>query len=980
MPSPSSTKRIHILVCICSYTLFNSVSAQPAAEPTPNDEVVKLDHYVVSTTTGSHLPATEGVVAVPITVIDAEQIERIGPQGNLLEVLRKGLPFFTGNGNLGTSNSNTASINTMGGAGIQLRNLSTLVLINGRRVANSGANARGGRTFVDLNQIPLSSVERVEILSDGASAIYGSDAVGGVVNIILKSNHSGTDIGGRYAFSTADGHYDEQSAYLTTGAGTKRAHITVSAHYAKTSPLLQNDRAYSRITTVGRTAFISGALFTGTTPSHFLNTSLSTPSATNPTGIAATAPNLAALVSNGTYATANTAQIANTFNLAPYVTLLHKQEQKTATASGVIRLADRHLQFFGDLIYSESDSASQLAAQAPNNPITVPAGAPFNPLTTGVNVAFRYTPAPRVFENTSDLTRFTAGLRGEITSRLRWEAAFTSNRSSIEATTSNVLYATNIARAIAGGYDQAGNPVGGGNYSRVDSTFGGLVPNFVIQPAFDPFARPEAVNPASLRYVLGKSFGAFAAKLDTFDLKLAGQLLPLPAGSVDFVLGGETRREFLEGKPDANTAANLWTGATAFQKFRRTREIRAGFAEINLPITGKKFTAPGLRKIDASVAFRSERYDDPQVGRSNVPKYSLRWQPFEEQFALRYTHSKAFSAPSLFSLYGASTISNTNQTAVRDALGPQFSGQAQQRTGSNPDLRSTDSTLQTLGLIAKPKHVPGLTASLTYVHVDQRDLIGSPGVVTIMQSVNQLGAASPYIDDLALGNFPGLPGARSITQVNELSTGLNNGSFGVSDIYINNGGTNIAGQKIRSLDISLDYESPATSFGRFDCNAAITFFLDYRFQALPSEPYYEYAGTATAIQGTGTQGTLPGYRTFASFGWKIKNAEFRFANTHIPSVDDLGTGGHAFATNPASQRSRVNSYTSWDISASYQIKADRKSHASRILANTTLGLGINNLTNVMPPSAPRAFLDSGADTSTYGPIGRLYYIRALKKF
>ncbi len=967
----------HSLRLIATLGITAALSAQtPPADSA--DETVRLENYVV--TTGSNIPTAADALAFPITVIDSTQIERIGEQGNLLELLRKGSPLFSGNGNLGTSNSNTASINTMGGAQIQLRNLDTLVLINGRRVANSGANARSGRSFVDLNQIPIAAVDRIEILSDGASAIYGSDAVGGVVNLILKSNYNGAEISGRTAFSTADGDYSEQSYSLTAGAANQRASLTVSANYAETDPLLQSDRAYSQITTRGRSAFISGAVFTGSTPSHFLNPALNTPSATNPTGLAATAPNLAALVANGTYENATTASIANTFNLAPYVTLLHAQEQKTATANGTFKLIGRQLEFFGDVLYSETDSQSQLAAQAPTTALTVPAGAPFNPLTTSVNVAFRYLPAPRVFKNHSALTRYTAGLRGEITPRLRWEAAYTDNRNTINATTSNVLYLPNVNSAIAGGFDQNGNVVAGGAYSRVDTTYGGPAPAFVIQPAFDPFARPAAVNRQSLNYVLGNSSGSFEAGLSCLDAKLTGELFNLPGGPIGFAVGGDRRNETLIGRPDANTAAGLWTGATSFQRFNRERDVDAAFAEVKVPLTGHDWKLPFAHALDLSVAYRTEDYSDLQDSRSTVPKYTLRWLPFDEQLALRYTYSEAFSAPTLFSLYGPATLGSTNQTAIPTALGSQFAGQAQQRSGSNPNLRPTDSRIQSLGFVASPKFLRGLTATVTYVHIDQTDLTGSPGVVTILQSVNQLGPASPYINDLTLGAFPGSPGARPITQVNELSTGLANGTFGVSDIYINNASTNVAGQKIRSLDFALDYESPETALGRFDFNTAATFYLDYQFQALPEQPYYEYAGTATSIQGTGTQGTLPGYRTFSSLGWRFKNWELRFAHTYIPSVDDLGTGGHAFATNPASIRARVDSYNAWDISAGYRFKSDSPRRAARWLNGTSIKIGVNNLTDEMPPDAPRAFVDSGADTSTYGPIGRLYTVRASKKF
>ncbi len=150
------------------------------------------------TVTGSLLPTTPDQVAVSVISLDARQMEQDGISTNPLEILRKAIPSFAGRSNAGTSNANNDNQRTAGGSQLQLRNLPTLILVNGRRVANSGVGGINGKNFVDVNQIPAAAIDHIEVLTDGASSIYGSDAIGGVVNFILKSDYDGIKAGGRY--------------------------------------------------------------------------------------------------------------------------------------------------------------------------------------------------------------------------------------------------------------------------------------------------------------------------------------------------------------------------------------------------------------------------------------------------------------------------------------------------------------------------------------------------------------------------------------------------------------------------------------------------------------------------------------------------------------------------------------------------------------------------------------------------------------
>src|ERR1700716_341435 len=230
------------------------------------------------TVTGSLLPTTPDQVAVSVISLDGKQLDQTGVSTNALEILRKAIPSFAGRSNAGTSNANNDNQRTAGGSQLQLRNLPTLILINGRRVANAGIGGLNGKNFVDVNQIPAAAIDHIEVLTDGASSIYGSDAIGGVVNFILKSESQGVTLGGRNA--TAAGGYGERSAYLSGGATLGSVNITATGSFSPTDPLYQNSRSFTS-PLYGKTSGIPGVVAGG---NDLLAYALSSPAAKNPVG------------------------------------------------------------------------------------------------------------------------------------------------------------------------------------------------------------------------------------------------------------------------------------------------------------------------------------------------------------------------------------------------------------------------------------------------------------------------------------------------------------------------------------------------------------------------------------------------------------------------------------------------------------------------------------------------------------------------
>lgn len=989
-----------LLSLIAGLSLVTTAVAQTtAASATGNpssQERVTLEKFVV---TGSNIPTAADAVAVPVTILGRFDLEQTGLDTNLLEVLQKRMPIFAGNGNLGVTNSNVGANSTYGGSQASLRNLDTLVLMNGRRLPDSGTNARGGRAFVDLNQIPLAAVQSIEVLTDGASAIYGSSAVGGVVNIKLRTDFNGVEVGGRYGFSTREGDYEEKSAYIVAGAKRPGVGLTVSASWSDITPLYQSDRAFSS-PIVGRTATISGAVSptSANFPTHLLRSDLVSPSRAVPTGTAATAADLAALQAAGVYQASAFQPIADSFDLSPLVTLTLESEKKSGSLAGSFELIPNTIELFVEGLYSKSDSFSQLAAQPVT--ATVPINSPYNPTRSSIFAAFRYVPAPRQFANGSELQRIVGGVRGRIFDRYQWEIGYNHNINELTNQVHNVLYNPNLQLSIAGGYNAQGQPQVGGRYARVFNGFFAAPPgtstlaqwqaaitpaNSVVQPALDIFARPAGVDPAAIANIFSFSSSVFESKLRQWDAKIAGNVLDLPGGGLGVAVGASVVTEQLSGEPDANSystgpTAGRWNGATFFNPFSKSRDIDSAFAEVRLPVFGERNRIPGFEVLELTAAYRYEDYSD--AGTSKVPKYGLRWRPIPDDLTIRATYSEAFAAPALYSLFGPTTQGFSATAEVPNVFG--VNGQAQSRTGYNPDLKPSTADTYSVGIVYSPKAIRGLTLSADYISIDQKDLVGSVGRTEIMRNVEQLGPNSPYVNQVAIGNWPTnpdplLPAATRVTAAGQLGAMLRSG-VSANQIFLSDTVINIAGQRVKALDLAANYELPWKDFGRFNVGTTGTFFLDYKFQALPTQPYFEYAGHVTN-GGTGAQGAVPGMRWYTTLAWQNGPWSAHLANTFIDELTDIGPGGITFVSSSTLRRRPVEAYSTFDAALGYTFTRQPSDAGwRRWVGGMRLTVGVNNITDEMPSLSPQAFNESNADVSTYSPIGRLWYISAQYKF
>ncbi|MBX3736929.1 MAG: TonB-dependent receptor [Candidatus Didemnitutus sp.] len=876
-----------------------------AASPT-DDKVLKLDSYQV---TGSYLPAAANSVAIPVISIDRNSIENSGNSSDVLEILRKTAPQFNGNANLGSGNANIGGGSTNGGSQLALRNTNTLVLVNGRRVAYAPVGASGGFQFVDVNLIPVAAVERIEVLADGASAIYGTDAVAGVVNIILRSDYNGFEAGGRYGWATSQGHAAERSAYIVGGVSNGKTSFTMSAEWIKDDPIFAYERPYSAVT-FGSPTF-AGSVNIGS-DFYYLNDSLGAPA------VVGGGRSPAALVAAGVYSGPRSAgQQFELFNLSRYVTQKLGNQRHAFTGAFEHKVTDT-FSIFGDLLYSNTRTASQINGQ-PLNIGSVPAGQFGNPFDVAVTPRNRLVDHPRQFFNDTTGIRGVVGLRGQLTPEWKWEAAANYNRITQDYKNPGVINNTNLIAAVEAG-------------------------------AFNLFARnndPAAYGPFN---IVGTASGGFVSTLVNYDAKVTGTLFQVPAGNVDVAVGGEIRREKLTGDADPlsipDAQGNIgWNGAVSLSPFTADRDVKSIFTEIRVPVLAN---APGAHLLELSGALRYEKYSD--TSDPTVPKITVRYLPFNDEFALRGTYSKSFTAPTLYNLFGPAGIGFTSAFTLdpHDGSDPIDNYQTNYQSTSNPNLDPAKSRNYTAGFVYSPKNLKGFALSVDYWNIKQTGLIAAYGGARILQSVEDLGTASPYYDRVRIGSFTGA----HVTGPGQISAGV------PDDIYVTDSLVNLAAVKLDGFDVTAKYRWDTGTWGAFNFQSNVGIYNSYKVSFFPGEDPEETAGHSSNFNGT-----VPRWQTYTSADYKWNNWGAFLGVRYLPSVTDNEDGAH------------VGSFYTLDASVSYAFDRSWK-----YLGGARVTFGVNNAFNRFGPLDPTVNTDANVDVATYGSTGRLLYVDLRYQF
>jgi iron complex outermembrane receptor protein len=734
--------------------------------------------------TGSSIKRIEGESALPVQVITREEIEK-GGSTTAAELITK----ISANSATLTDGASFSDIaGQRGFNGANLRGIgvsSTLILLNGRRMANFASP--GGASGVDLNAIPTAAIERVEVLKDGASAIYGTDAIGGVINFITRRDFRGAQIYG-YASRTQDGGADKSIATLSGGVGdlnNDRFNAFAVLDYQDTGTLRSTQRDWVKGSYQPDINLDVGS--SNTYPANFRVLRPGSNSATGPR-INPSAPGCNPPATRY-FPESFVGSRACYYDYMQDTEIFPASKRLSLIGRAAAALSHSHT-LFAEYTHSRTETLYRISALTVTN-LNYPA-------------AGRYYPSG-------------IGVSGPL--RLNWRLSEAGGRTNeVESTADRILLG---AKGLFSGweYDTALNR----SVSRVtDAYVDGYVATTPFNAAvatgnINPFGPSDAAGLTLLRSTKIRDDARDSEGTTTsFDLKASRGLFAMAGGEAALALGAEVRRERMDFRASDLLRRGEIRGDGAAENFSGRRSVAAAFAELSLPFT---------TQVEAQLALRADRYDD--VGNTTNPKLGVRWTPTREML-VRSAYGTGFRAPSLADLYTPTRIGQTNGV-YNDPLGcirvgnlnntnnPDYCGiQPDKLRGGSKDLKPEKSRQFSLGVVLKPSR--HFNAALDYFRIEKTDVITSPEGIYFANPTAYAAFITRAAADPAL---PGIPGR--ITQIDSRLR-------------------NIGGFKTDGFDIGLEVRSPTHSWGRLSASLNGTYVLHYKVQEGPGQPYTEGVG------------------------------------------------------------------------------------------------------------------------------------------
>ncbi|MBL8544312.1 MAG: TonB-dependent receptor [Hyphomonadaceae bacterium] len=664
---------------------------QDAAEAAENEQEVIV--------TGTRIRGAAPAGANTLT-LNRSAIEQSG-RTTLAEVLQTLPQNFSGSQNEATQNNTTvAGRNIAFASTVDLRGLgadATLTLVNGRRLAPAGFG-----NFVDISSIPLAAVERVEILADGASATYGSDAVGGVVNVILRNNFDGAEASVRYG-DTSSSDSAEYGASFVAGRDWSSGHLLAGIEHRAREALAASARAYaanSDLRPFGGSNFSTNQGNPGTI-TRIGATAVTYAIPTGQNGLSLTQADLLPGVVNYRNAQADDdllpQQQSNSLFLA-FEQALTPSVSLYAEALATRREASlRDTQLGTTLIVPESNYYRQL-----------------NGLFLGQgNLSVAYSMAqdlgPSITETDTRAISAIAGLKWDI-GAWRIDASAALGAHNDEQTYRNVFDPTGINAALA-----SGDPA----------------------TAFNPFSDGSNTPASVLQQLRLSQITENDSDLVAYGLRGDGPLFSLPAGAVRLAIGLERRAESFS----IVRVNHYGSGASAISPTFRAgeRSIDAAYAELFIPVTAPELAIPFAYAVDLSLSARSEGSDSFEA---TTPKIGLTWA-LSPDLALRASWGRSFKAPQFNQTLGDISATYASAPPFIDPYADDGSTGVLFLGGSNPDLAPEEAETWTAGFQLTPRARPRLRLSATYFDIDFANRISSP--TDILTAIRNPGAFADYL-------------------------------------------------------------------------------------------------------------------------------------------------------------------------------------------------------------------------------------------
>jgi iron complex outermembrane receptor protein len=987
--------------------------------------------------TGSNIPTAEEVGPNPVTNLNRDYIQKTGTVS--VEQLLKDQPVNNSN-SIPVAGNGTSQGGPVGFTSVSLRALdpgASLVLLDGRRVTR----VLGG-TFVDINTIPLAAVESIEILKAGASAVYGADAVAGVVNIHLWKDFRGAQIS-QYYGNTLDKDAGAYKADVLFGVGDDKMSITGDIFYFHHNSTFNGDRGNS---------LTPPFLSSNASPWNF-NVSTAVAAATG----APVAPGAGPLEFVSPQSTTNGLDPASTylaavgriratpggilpgFNFNLFSSLYPEQERWGGYAAFNDKICGEQLQIFGDFYYADVKQHDELAPIAtgsfvtegsptlaipphsdlngvapPNTPRFAgqPEGAgagevqtntpvnafnpfnPFNQIISGGTRARIFDFGNRLIDIENEAYLATIGVKGDKVFGSSWgyDGAFRY---------SQIYTISQIQTASASRLNRIMNAADPIFDPNSDQFIGTTIP---YNP-FTSFTEPTfASNIPSILFARANIRDLTKSALTAADFHVyTTDLFEMPAGTVGFAFGGDWRREQYDFNPDDENKTGDQIGVGIARPSFGGRKAYGIFAETQIPITSPKMGIPGLYSLEfnASGRFEEFRNNDTNVV---VPRIGVRWQPFNEELTIRATWGEGFIEPSLASLYGAPLfILAVTNTAPFLPPGTNPPGgvepETAQEVDANKNLQPEDSRNFSAGFVYTPKWIKNWQPNATLtMSVDFWD-VERTGVVTV-----------PSAQSLVQAFFKGTlqPG-----QVVTIDPATNTANF------VRSGFENSGRQRARGIDFSLQYQVQTANIGTFTWSNDWTYLDSFLFQLNGDAKTHEVSGRTNndpfegAFFGQVTIGDgFLKWKGISRLTWDWNNIDLSIAaryndgfreqrTTKIPPDNvpvehwikqriffDGQLSYNLVFTQPVEERPVAGySKDNKEVKSGKDKEVVEQTAAGmpcwkNLLNNTTFTVGCNNILGEDPPKAFGTFLGNANNfpVGLYDNLGRFWYVELVKRF
>lgn len=944
---------------ITNFKILTSVSLIMAAMPGYTEEVnqnsIAEDKIEKIAVVGSRVEAL-AEDALPVTVMSSDEIESLGAT-NMQDLLS----YIPSVGDFEFNDANTGTNGARGDvAGVNLRSLgsgNTLTLLNGRRmvVHPTFENKNGVPSILyNVNSIPSSAISRIEVLRDGASALYGADATGGVVNLMSFDSLHGFTVSGKYGASE-NTPYDELTLTAKGGFSLNDARTQVglfTTHYRRSGVAITDlDPLYGELNRVGNTSI----------PQEWRNNNrLNNLSAVTPYSVFQTG----SLNDQGRFISTGSLHVNQNLEVMPGVgsqrfdfnqeVWITPDTERTNFMLKVDHDFDSGLELFAEAVYYDSYSKTQRASSPLDSGlayIIVPESNYYN--TTGSDVLLtRYRPTelgPRFIEVDQDSYRFLTGLRGEWKG-WDWESAVLYSAASADDEEFNRLSKTLLSQSLAK----------------------------TTPDAFNIFGGPGANSEDVLSTVRISSIQKSKTTLSSWDAKFTKQdLFSLPGGDAGTALGLDWRRESYHDDRDPRQDGSMpydfngiydesdVVGVSATRDSSASRQVFSTFGEVVLPLVGEQNATNLVQRFELQVAARYENFSD--AGQTFKPKFGFYYEPINE-LSFRGSIAKGFRAPNLPQMNQGDIIRrilNVEDPLRSEVTGLDIDTGALYRTTSrlgNDNLKPEHTDTISLGFVVQPSGLfDGLRLTFDTWSIKQENVVVILGEGHELEVESLLGSNPNVIRAPLTAQDIALFDAWNSANPNDQRTPVG-ATTNIISQYIN-----ADKRKVSGWDLSLQYQTQPASWGQLTWRGDVSRLTKFE---------QETSGITTDFL---RRNGNPEWRGSSSLNWRQNNFSATLIAKYVGSVyntnlfDTIASGVTGTVDGSLNRIYwNVDPWLTTDLTFSYNFGQQTDQ-----FSGLGLSAGIRNLTDEQPPFTD---IGDGFYNSLHNSYGRVWWVSFSKQF